>query len=707
METNSDFVSAGGLTNVTGKLYPRRLRPWVGFEQMLEREFSHLEQTFGQNRIFPSSTELNLAVSDISGVKIARENGLANFEKTVVVNRVRNIFEPYARIAAESSGTSSPQSMRDISFAYDPFGVVATESDEDDEEEEDDRPAYLGALAIAQADMERAAKAEAEAEAEGHDPSGRPRKRKSPLRTTIDSSALRKLLGSETDETSSDASISLMEDATRLALSPRVVSDEERPKISIGMIMTQAYDYMVEYGLQYSYLATGPAFIFLFLDPDEPTTVYYRLEEPGVSANSNSRDGIKHSAVSLAVAFVLMSIKGQYMSQKWKRTMQETLPTWPTPFDDMEIGPGSDASGERRDDTNVLTETPDLHPESRDGNSESCGDPQKFATRCREDEGDDDKDPDQTFRPPSAKRASGSESRPDMTLVSRVTRSSAKKSASPAISSNDAGNDRSEAPSAWTIDTFCSGVYQSPKQPYCTQACLLGLKTGGSVDPDCPNTPLHTSATPASEDGNGSENSDAGNDEKRQRHPISVQEFRKKLMEQLARDMDRDCDNLERYGMYGAIGAIFKIALSRYGYCFVAKGVQNAHRKRLEKELAAYSVLESCQGRLVPVNLGVVVLVHEYHTLYGAHISHMMLMSYCGQSLWSRTRDTGEHDVHRREMADAFQELRSFGLEHCDENRANSAQSGRLETQMSLSWGHQGFRSPEEYTVFVHPRTDG
>ncbi|KAI5309129.1 hypothetical protein KEM55_003985, partial [Ascosphaera atra] len=57
--------------------------------------------------------------------------------------------------------------------------------------------------------------------------------------------------------------------------------------------------------------------------------------------------------------------------------------------------------------------------------------------------------------------------------------------------------------------------------------------------------------------------------------------------------MDHDCQCLELYGMFGATGALFKIALTGYGYCFVAKGVQRAHRKRLETETVAYSFLEA------------------------------------------------------------------------------------------------------------------
>ncbi|CAK7225047.1 hypothetical protein SCUCBS95973_005728 [Sporothrix curviconia] len=52
---------------------------------------------------------------------------------------------------------------------------------------------------------------------------------------------------------------------------------------------------------------------------------------------------------------------------------------------------------------------------------------------------------------------------------------------------------------------------------------------------------------------------------------------RERIVAQL---MDKDCQCLDR------CGALFKLAVTGYGYTFVAKGVQAPHRRYLEDEAA-------------------------------------------------------------------------------------------------------------------------
>ena len=68
----------------------------------------------------------------------------------------------------------------------------------------------------------------------------------------------------------------------------------------------------------------------------------------------------------------------------------------------------------------------------------------------------------------------------------------------------------------------------------------------------------------------------------------------------------------------GAMGALFKLELSPYGYTLVAKGTQAAHLGRLRHECLVYSRLERLHGQVVPVYLGIVdVAKGRYHTLPG------------------------------------------------------------------------------------------
>jgi hypothetical protein len=54
----------------------------------------------------------------------------------------------------------------------------------------------------------------------------------------------------------------------------------------VAAALTQTYGYMVEDGLEYSYLTTGEAFVFLQIKEAEPHTLYYHLAEPNTEAKA-------------------------------------------------------------------------------------------------------------------------------------------------------------------------------------------------------------------------------------------------------------------------------------------------------------------------------------------------------------------------------------------------------------------------------------
>jgi len=79
---------------------------------------------------------------------------------------------------------------------------------------------------------------------------------------------------------------------------------------------------------------------------------------------------------------------------------------------------------------------------------------------------------------------------------------------------------------------------------YCTHQCLIGLALGGPMDQSCPNAPCHGP-----------------------RH-IGRVDFLHLLRAQLARDRGYDADSAPLY-LAGAVGSLFKVRLSTYGYTLV------------------------------------------------------------------------------------------------------------------------------------------
>jgi hypothetical protein len=157
-------------------------------------------------------------------------------------------------------------------------------------------------------------------------------------------------------------------------------------------------------------------------------------------------------------------------------------------------------------------------------------------------------------------------------------------------------------------DQASSEMQLQPRQ-YCTLACLLGLKRGSALDENCPNVSSHR--TPESS----------------ARHPVDTENFALLILEQLAQDLDEDCEPL---GKEGARGALFKLTLARYGYTFVGKGTVSVFVPDLRREGRRYQRLERIQGEAVPVYLGNIDLVLPYYLDLGVRIVHMLLMSWAG-----------------------------------------------------------------------------
>ncbi len=191
------------------------------------------------------------------------------------------------------------------------------------------------------------------------------------------------------------------------------------------------------------------------------------------------------------------------------------------------------------------------------------------------------------------------------------------------------------------------GVSSEPEdqiQQYCTQRCLLGLTRGWTLDEACPNVLSHRRHT-------------YGN-----QHPVGLADFARLVQEQLARDMDRDCEPL---GKRGARGALFQLTLARYGYTFVGKGTLSRFVRHLRHEGDVYRWLEQLQGEVVPVYLGNIDLMPPYY-LDGQDIVHMLLMSWAGDEAVKASVPDLAGEVRR-----TSQEVRAMGVVHGDEREPN------------------------------------
>ncbi|TWU72509.1 hypothetical protein ED733_002562 [Metarhizium rileyi] len=198
----------------------------------------------------------------------------------------------------------------------------------------------------------------------------------------------------------------------------------------------------------------------------------------------------------------------------------------------------------------------------------------------------------------------------------------------------------------------------APTKEYCTQACLLGLKSGcGELDDKCPNVAFHRVAGSA-------------------RHAINATQFTDLMGEQLRQDAYQGCDALISQRKFGATGVLFKLELVEFGYTFVGKGTIPKCLGHLEHESSIYQRLVELQGEVVPVHLGMVSLASGYLLPGGARVMHMMMMSWGGELAAKATLPDLESETQR-----SMRTIFSHGVYHNDEREPNllwNSERGRV-----------------------------
>lgn len=118
-------------------------------------------------------------------------------------------------------------------------------------------------------------------------------------------------------------------------------SPRDRFRLLMAAVITQAYSYVIQIGVEYGCVCTGEATIFLRV-PNDPTTVYYFLsvakllgDTTGWMQESDSPDRLHLTAVGQMLAFTLQAMKSLPWSQKWREDAFAQLKSWEVFFDEL------------------------------------------------------------------------------------------------------------------------------------------------------------------------------------------------------------------------------------------------------------------------------------------------------------------------------------------------------------------------------------
>lgn len=87
---------------------------------------------------------------------------------------------------------------------------------------------------------------------------------------------------------------------------------------------------MIENGVEYSYIATGEAFIFLHIEADDLSTLYYHVTVLSEEINDDE-PGFPcwRTAIVQVVILCLMAFRSKRRSHEWRNSAKEKLEKYP------------------------------------------------------------------------------------------------------------------------------------------------------------------------------------------------------------------------------------------------------------------------------------------------------------------------------------------------------------------------------------------
>ena len=396
----------------------------------------------------------------------------------------------------------------------------------------------------------------------------------------------------------------------------------ENSEAAVAVVLAQVYTYMVDSGIQYAYLTTGEAFVFLHIPDRKWNTLYYHMVIPrDASADGTVTPSL--TSIGLVLSFYVLACKGELQNQDSRLRHRNEAANWikdderllanVTPSPEKPKTPSSNY----KSNTKRHAPTHSQSNPSRKLRSFKPGETPSVNAQARKDDSDSDGDDGASFDPfvsalPGAARASQGTS---------------------SQSTNKASQSQNET----------SSSTRKRHENYCSHQCLLGLSTKGALDPSCANYDFHPRVTTR----RGIE-----------RHAISVVQLRELLLAQIQKTMNT---NIEPLGIQGSRGAIFKLTLESHGYTMIGKGTPPHYVPDLRHEKAVYSHLHEIQGTTIPVCLGAIDSPRRYFYDVDVDIYHWLLMSFAGKSL-----DWGEFEACKPTRDAMRNQLVRYGIFHPD-----------------------------------------
>ena len=624
VETDATLTTQGDATDPVNRLYPKRVVPWLDFPQLQEQVWKKLNRTaaFTSRPLFPSDTQLDYVATNIQNKPIYSEASLRNFERDTVDNFVEMVIEK----------------LRDDETLRHEFGIQGRVAFYDRA-----NPAETlleGSLEQMNLQDVRSAqrlpntrhgkgRGTGRGTAKGQKKVGTARRRNrraDQFCVHIVADERQKPVYAVEFKAPHKVTVPELVAGLHQMDLARDVIDQDGDTFEfhatrlVAAVVTQIFSYMIDSGIQYGYICTGEAFVFLHI-PEDPTVIQYFLCVPNQDVQVDDEVRLHRTAVGQVLAFTLQALAVKAPSQEWHDTAHEKLLTWKVEYLD------------------VLRKIPEtIRKDPRASNYRPSHwkiDPKKHNTRSRA-----RCQPGMSTPKHSSNEGSGSEEEMHSPSTAAAARSRSNRSRGKNRQSSN-GNDKTRADR--NIKQTSRKDRQSTR-PYCTISCIRGMVNRDFLDKKCPNLKHHGG----------------------QRHSLGPREFTRQLHRQLARNRNHGFEPLH---VCGRTGYLVKATLLSHGYTVIIKATTLEKQHHLQAEMDNYRHLRSLQGQQIPVCLGAFTprVAYWYH---GELMAKMMILSWSGTRLQHVINDENTAFFHQK-RDQALTVLRSHGVVHGDNEWRN------------------------------------
>lgn len=654
IERDATLATKGDPSNATGKLCPKFMRPWEDFLDQQDAMWSQLHKlsdTVKTAQVFAPVLSLETAGEAISTKKISSEKDLEFYERGMVENQVSRVIfylstDPLAREifclngsvefenhpnTLSSDNSEVVERMEQMNFRT-PDKTSAKRTGSRPPQATDSASTLMHTDQICVYSV-----------AENQKVACFIIEYKAPHKVTL---------------VHFQAGLRPMDPMREVVHSPTMPSkDQHEEQIAyhsshlVAAVVTQTFSYMIESGLQYGYICTGEAFVFLHIRAEDPTTVYYHLAIPNLDVESstewstdpNGANWLRWTAVGQVLAFTLRALQKPSLGPEWIDNAKDQLEIWKVDSQVVLEQIPETVRKEIRNSTykpsrrqlDLLTDKSPYFLRLR--NTNVCGPRTSKITDDNEnDDSNYEEDNDDGIDTPT---------RPS------VRKHSSKQSAASRKRYDNRNSNRALA--------------------YCTQRCLRGLLKGGMLDKACPNHELHRKHG--------------------RRHSISSETFLSLMQLQLSENLEADCYPLH---IQGARGALFQVRLISHGYTVAAKCTIYAFISDLLHEGLVYKQLENIQGIHIPVCLGNIDLDRVLSYNCGVQLRHMMFMAWGGKRI-DYQRPAPDPQLVRKQAISTLDAIHDLGILHKDVMPRNMLWNEEVQRVMIIDFERSVIMTPK------------